>query len=251
MTRVVSRLSTAGIRSLATTSTFVKPVDAIRTLKPRSEQTEADKRLTVTTRHSDKLNKLIHDSIAKGEPHFRVGGKKLYFPTARIILLRPNAKHTPYQAKFIVPKSFNRMDLRDYLYNVYGLRAFNITTQLQHGAFTRDGNAVARYRLGQVKKMTIDMAEPFIWPEEPESKEAWNVDFFNNLRKYSDEKQRFGSDKFKPGTAFDGVLGPYKPRSEPFIPKQLKRKLANEREKAISKNSNAEDDELILRHLGL
>jgi large subunit ribosomal protein L23 len=141
------------------------------------------------------------------------------------------------------------MDLRDYLYNIYGLRAFNITTQLLHGAYTRDGNAIGRYRLGQIKKMTIDMTEPFVWPEEPKDKDPWNVNFMKNLKTYSDEQQRFGSDKFKPGTAFNGVLGPYKPRPEPFIPKHLKKQLSNEKNKILSKQSHVDDQEIIIKHL--
>ncbi|KAH3679596.1 hypothetical protein WICMUC_000828 [Wickerhamomyces mucosus] len=207
--------------------------------------------LKVTTSHSNKLFKLIHNSIDSGEAHFKIGGKKLYFPTARVILLRPNAKHTPYQAKFIVPKSFNRMDLRDYLYHVYGLRAFNITTQLQHSKFTRDGNAIARYRTGQIKKMTIEMVEPFIWPQEPKDKNPWNVKFFQNLEKYAADKQRLGSDQFKPSEAFDGALGPYKPKPQPFIPKHLKNRLINEKTKIHTKHSKKDDIELVSKYLNL
>lgn len=205
----------------------------------------------MTTRHSDKLLKLNQASIDKGEAHFRVGGKKLYFPTARVILLRPNAKHTPYQAKFIVPKAFNRLDLRDYLYHLYGLRAFNITTQLLHAPYTRDGNAVGRYRTGQIKKMTVDMTEPFVWPEEPENKDAWNIAFFKELEKFSEDKQAFGSDKLKAGRAFGGVLGPYKHRPEPFIPKKLKSQLINEKNKVRVKHDRVDEVELVTRHLGL
>lgn len=72
---------------------------------------------------SEKIYKWTKAGIEQGKEHFKVGGNKVYFPKARIILLRPNAKHTPYQAKFIVPKSFNKLDLRDYLYHIYGLKS--------------------------------------------------------------------------------------------------------------------------------
>lgn len=157
-------------------------------------------------------------ALAEGEPHFKVGEDYRYFPNARVILLRPNAKHTPYQAKFIVPKSFNKFDLRDYLWNLYGLRAFNITTQLLHSKYVRDGQSLARYRTGQIKKMTIEMLEPFVWPKEPEDKEPWNIEFLTELRKYQEERTtRVGSDKRKPSEAFGGALGPYKPVPTPHI----------------------------------
>lgn len=244
MPRVVPQVADAmksGSRSLATAVSPSKHLDLVNKAK----------KFQVTTKHSEKLLKLNQASIDKGEAHFRVGENKQYFPTARVILLRPNAKHTPYQAKFIVPKGFNRFDLRDYLYHVYGLRAFNITTQLLHAPYTRTGNAVARYRTGQIKKMTIDMLEPFVWPEEPENKDAWNVDFFKELEKYSEQKQAFGSDKLKQGTAFGGILGPYKHKPEPFIPKKLKSQLLNEKNKARMKADRADEVDLVTKYLGL
>ncbi|CEP62883.1 mitochondrial 54S ribosomal protein uL23m LALA0_S06e06040g [Lachancea lanzarotensis] len=187
---------------------------------------------TEPTRVSDKILNWSTEAIEQGKPHFKVGETQLYFPKARVILLRPGAKHTPYQAKFIVPKSFNKLDLRDYLYNIYGLRALNVTTQLLHGKYTRVNQVMPRYRSAQIKKMTIDMAEPFVWPEEPENKDPWGAALVEDLNKYREEQTRIGSDKFKPGTAFDGALGPYQPAAQPFIPKFLKRRLINQTTKA-------------------
>lgn len=180
-----------------------------------------------------RILKWSRDAIETGKPHFKVGGKELYFPKARLILLRPNAKHTPYQAKFIVPKSFNKLDLRDYLFNIYGLRAMNVTTQLLHARYTRSTPASPRYRGPQIKKMTIDMAEPFIWPEEPEDKSAWNTEFAEELELYRNDKMRLGSDANKPSKAFNGVLGPYEESPKPFIPRFLKRKLINRKEREL------------------
>ncbi|SMN19636.1 similar to Saccharomyces cerevisiae YDR405W MRP20 Mitochondrial ribosomal protein of the large subunit [Maudiozyma saulgeensis] len=171
-------------------------------------------------------------------PHFRVGEKEIYFPKARIILLRPNAKHTPYQAKFIVPKSFNKLDLRDYLFHLYGLRALNITTQLLHGRFVRMSAFSGRFRGPQIKKMTIEMEQPFIWPEEPESSEVarWNEEFQNELNKYKAENQMsVGSDINKPSTAFDGTLGKYAEGAQPFIPRFWKSEIINKRDRAEKK----------------
>ncbi|GAV54005.1 hypothetical protein ZYGR_0AK05070 [Zygosaccharomyces rouxii] len=198
-----------------------------------SQKKESTGRFAHGGRVSDRIMELSREAVTKGEPHFRVGGKQLFFPKARIILLRPNAKHTPYQAKFIVPKSFNKLDLRDYLFHVYGLRAMNVTTQLLHGKYTRVNIASSRFRGPQIKKMTIDMAEPFIWPEEPKKEEnsAWNDELIRNLELYRDEQQRLASDSFKPGKAFDGAVGPFRPVAQPFVPKQLGRQIKNKRRK--------------------
>lgn len=212
-----------GLRSLATVTQH--------TPKVRESEREDSSKYEGSGRISDRIMELSRESVSKGEAHFRVGGKQLYFPKARIILLRPNAKHTPYQAKFIVPKSFNKLDLRDYLFHVYGLRAMNITTQLLHSKYTRVNLASSRYRGPQIKKMTIDMAEPFIWPDEPKKEEnsAWDDNLIKNLELYRDEQQRLGSDIFKPGKAFDGAVGPFRPVPQPFVPKQLGRQIKNKR----------------------
>lgn len=219
MTRVVSgralsHVGLAGTRSLAT---VVEP----------------------KVRVSDQILNWSREAIERGDAHFKVGGTKLYFPKARVILLRPNAKHTPYQAKFIVPKSFNKLDLRDYLFHIYGLRAMNVTTQLLHGKYTRANIASPRYRSPQVKKMTIDMAEPFIWPEEPKPEEngLWDSTFNKNRNLYREDVYRPGSDQFKPSKAFDGAVGPFKPVAQPFIPKFLGRELRNRKQKYHDKQA--------------
>ncbi|AET39573.1 mitochondrial 54S ribosomal protein uL23m Ecym_4537 [Eremothecium cymbalariae DBVPG len=183
----------------------------------------------------EKIFKLTENAIAEGKAHFRVGGKQLYFPKARVILLRPNAKHTPYQAKFIVPKSFNKLDLRDYLFHIYGLRVLNVTTQLMHGKFVRERLLGPRYRAPQIKKMTVDMMEPFIWPEEPKETRAWMVPYYKELGIYANDKMRMGSDAERPSTAFGGALGPYKAVAQPFVPKRLQSQIINKKNRMQAK----------------
>lgn len=162
------------------------------------------------------------DEVATGQPHFRMGERKIYFPKARICLLRPNAKHTPYQAKFLVPRNFNKMDLRDYLWNVYGLRALNVTTQLLHARFSRGPDDHARYRGPQFKKMTIDMEEPFIWPDLPKSLEAKAAETYKNQISAIEMKNAVGSDKRKPSDAFDGLYKkPILPNN--YVPARIRR----------------------------
>lgn len=144
------------------------------------------------------------EEVAMGLPHFKVGENKIYFPKGRVCLLRPNAKHTPYQAKFIVPRSFNKMDLRDYLWHLYGLRALNVTVQLLHAPYTRGEDDVARHRQPQYKKMTIDMDEPFVWPALPEDLEESAKRVRLNQARYM-ERFTGGSSGDKPTGAFDGL----------------------------------------------
>lgn len=218
----------SGVRKLAT---------AAETAVQQVSQAEEVSQVQPARKVSEKILQWSREAIAEGRAHFKVGGKQLYFPKARVILLRPNAKHTPYQAKFIVPKSFNKLDLRDYLFHVYGLRAMNVTTQLLHAKYTRANQVMPRYREGQIKKMTIDMAEPFVWPEEPRDKEPWAASLVKELGTYRSEQTRLGSDAFKPGRAFDGALGPYKPAAQPFVPRMMRNKMLNQRARSQAKAS--------------
>lgn len=189
----------------------------------------------VIKRVSDKIVQQTRDAISGDRPHFHIGGREQWFPKARVILLRNNAKHTPYQAKFIVPKSFNKLDLRDYLYNIYGLRAMNITTQLLHSRTIRPAGNVGRFRGPQIKKMTIEMLEPFVWPEEPtveDGNDQWNTEVIKQINDFSREiNEQIRSDKRKPIKAFGGVLlnpsDPARGGIEPFIPVKLKRYMLN------------------------
>lgn len=184
-------------------------------------------------------------------PHFKVGGKELFFPKARIILLRPNAKHTPYQAKFIVPKSFNKLDLRDYLFNIYGLRALNVTTQLLHGRYMRVSANAGRYRGPQIKKMTIEMEEPFIWPSEPSigENDNWNKPFVEKMNKFSEVQgeRNVGSNKYKPDTVFPGLMldGQYGYGARPFISRRMESKMQNAMRKSEKKREFLENIEKI------
>lgn len=190
------------------------------------------------------------EEVATGQPHFRVGEKKIYLPKARICLLRPNAKHTPYQAKFLVPRNFNKMDLRDYLWHVYGLRALNVTVQLLHAKFSRGPDDHARYRGPQYKKMTIDMEEPFIWPELPQEIVNKAEYQYDNQIKTIEMTNAVGSDKHKPCEAFDGL---YK---KPILPNAFvsrKAREASESKVAVHREleESKSDKELVSRFLGL
>jgi len=262
MPRFVSQIAQvfkSGTRGLATVSH--ETIQTVKETAPKSassnpsslnsSSSSKSQNSIPTPSYPQKLYKLVQSAIAKGEPHFRVGGKQLYFPTARVVLLRPNAKHTPYQAKFIVPKTFNKMDLRDYLYHLYGLRVFKVTTQLIAGKFVRSGSN-ARYRSPQIKKMTVDLMDPFIWPEEPvDKKEQFNINYMKDLDKYAEEARREGSDKFKPGKAFGGQLGPYPRKPEPFMTKALRKRLINLRTKEVGSNDRLENEKLISNYLDL
>lgn len=195
------------------------------------------------------------EAIANDEPHFRVGGKQIYLPISKVVLVRPNAKHTPYQAKFVVPRYFNKLDLRDYLYHVYGLRALNVTTQLLWARWTRETPRSSRYRASQIKKMTIDMIDPFVWPEEPTEEVRQSLFGFgttSEMRKFFDDVSgRLGSDRNKEPTAFNGLVGPFPDPPQPFIPKYFKKFAEREKTRALFATRQAEKEEMVRKFLKL
>lgn len=201
---------------------------------------------------ASKLHNLRKSLIDEGRAHFRVGDRRIYFPTARVVLLRPNAKHTPYQAKFIVPKGFNKLDLRDYLYHIYGLRALSITTQLMHSKFERSLPLPfrPRHRTPQVKKMTVTMLEPFVWPNDEESVRLIESEMKlkEENEQYSNDHSRVGSDKLRRSTLFGGIIDP-EPAPTNFVPKKLNRKMHDQKVQDLSNSRKFEDVEIIKKYL--
>jgi large subunit ribosomal protein L23 len=74
-------------------------------------------------------------------------------------------------AKFLVPLWFNKLDLRDYLFHGYNVRAFNIRSHiLQRPADllykTPHGRWIRKWhRVQSLKFMIIEMDKPFVWPQ--------------------------------------------------------------------------------------
>ena len=186
------------------------------------------------------------EAISMGEPHFRVGEKQIYFPKARVILLRPNAKHTPYQAKFLVPRNFNKFDLRDYLWNVYGLRALNVTTQLMWAKWKRGAYDYSRYRGPQYKKMTIDMEEPFVWPVLPEGLENSHKQANFELQ----ERSQLGKNEHIPEDLLDGAYT--KPKlANIYVPKRVREAKEAELKTYNEKLARMEKEQLVAKFLNI
>jgi large subunit ribosomal protein L23 len=80
--------------------------------------------------------------------------------------------------------NLNKLDLRDYLYNCYGVRVLGVRSYIQQQKVRQDKPGAKRpaprrwYRPRAVKKMLVEMESPFVWPEEPESFEKYVVFWF-------------------------------------------------------------------------
>ena len=83
---------------------------------------------------------------------------------------------SPYHARFLVPLDFSKYDLRDYLYHAYNVKCFNVRSYVKQMPI-RDTTKQPRhwFRPDSKKYMTVEMEQPFVWPELPEDKAAWGI----------------------------------------------------------------------------
>ncbi|XBA48415.1 hypothetical protein SBP28_002917 [Candidozyma auris] len=191
----------------------------------------------------------FQEEVAMGLPHFKVGNKKVYLPKARVILLHPLARHTPYQARFLVPRNFNKLDLRDYLWHVYGLRALNVTVQLTPRVWKRRQNDFARHRSRQLKIMTIDMEEPFVWPKLPEKAQDMGYTRMKEQLEYS--KRLMGkSDAERPVDAFDGIFNKTE-LPNTFVSAKSQKVLKEKVDAMVAKEESAIDRRKVAQFLKL
>ena len=78
----------------------------------------------------------------------------------------------PRYASFYVPLSFNKLDMRDYLQRLYGVDVIGVRSYIEQQKITRE-RPMGKYGYGRIrrpeskKRMTVEMAQPFVWPETP------------------------------------------------------------------------------------
>ncbi|KAK7203002.1 hypothetical protein BZA70DRAFT_284537 [Myxozyma melibiosi] len=153
--------------------------------------------------------------------YFRLGHKEVHFPKVSITLLRPfSTEYNPYRARFRVPSNFNKFDLRDYLHNVYGLTVKKVYSSL----------TVNRFSLTMQKLMTVEMDQPFMYPEMPDLS-PWKVDANRETERFMDEaRRRYGasSQENKVYKGFGGIAQQKFPTIKPYMPKKAVKALKNQ-----------------------
>ncbi|KAI9770628.1 MAG: hypothetical protein M1840_003220 [Geoglossum simile] len=91
----------------------------------------------------------------------------------------------PTYASFIVPLNLNKLDIKDYLYNAYGIHVRSVRSFIQQQRVRQDKPNAKRpahrrwFRPRAIKKMTVEMDKPFVWPEEPDDFSAWDKESFD------------------------------------------------------------------------
>ncbi|KAL4796054.1 hypothetical protein BDV19DRAFT_362028 [Aspergillus venezuelensis] len=114
--------------------------------------------------------------------------KQVYLPNFTIALMRTPFL-PPRYASFYVPLWFSKLDMRDYMQRLYGVSIISIRSYVEQQKVTRMKRG-PRQGYGQIrrpksrKRMTIEMKDPFVWPETPKNMEAWENDQFHKAAKF-------------------------------------------------------------------
>jgi hypothetical protein len=95
--------------------------------------------------------------------------KQVYLPEFDVTFLR-TPQLGPYYAKFEVPLWFNKLDTQSYLKNVYNVDVVHVrshvTPSKKESRDPSKGGKGGAYRTPSQKFMTVQLEEPFEWPEE-------------------------------------------------------------------------------------
>lgn len=116
-------------------------------------------------------------------------------PSHVITLLRKDHQ-SPRFATFQVPLRFTKLDLRDYLWNVYNVEVTKVRSLVKQVELARNKRGM-KYRPQPLKIMTVEMTRPFVWPEVPEDREAWNHKLWEGREKMIEKSQDAALDEQK------------------------------------------------------
>ncbi|KAK1831353.1 hypothetical protein QBC39DRAFT_351729 [Podospora conica] len=129
---------------------------------------------------------------------FPIGGKKIYLPDHVITFIRPKPNQPANHATFVVPLSFNKLDLRDYLYNVYNVRVKAVRSFINH--IPVKATASNRWSRGKAQKMMIaDLLQPFRWPEPlaEDEREQFDYEQFKRMDDWVTKQKAEREERYK------------------------------------------------------
>ena len=105
-----------------------------------------------------------------------------YSPDFTVTLIRTPFL-PPNYASFWVPLNFNKLDIKDYLKRAYNVDVLKVRSYVEQQNVTREmprgrqGYGALRRPMSK-KRMTVEMTEPFVWPEPPTDHEAYVYGYY-------------------------------------------------------------------------
>ncbi|EPS32559.1 hypothetical protein PDE_07519 [Penicillium oxalicum 114-2] len=119
--------------------------------------------------------------------------KQVFLPEFVIALARTPFL-SPRYAQFRVPLNFNKLDLRDYLQNAYNVGVVSVRSYIEQQPITRmtrDGRNIGAWRRPKAqKRMTVELREPFVYPEEPKDLSPWEKESWDASEKWQTGMQK-------------------------------------------------------------
>ncbi|OTB19943.1 hypothetical protein K445DRAFT_153638 [Daldinia sp. EC12] len=131
--------------------------------------------------------------------YFRIGKKQVFLPDHTIAFLRPREKQPPNFASFRVPLTFNKLDIRDYLLHAYNVPVLGVRSQLTQRRPRQSKMHHRIYRPPPVKTMTVELHQPFVWPEAPKDLSPWNPPSMEKRYKSMERREKWQKDTQKTG----------------------------------------------------
>ncbi|KAL0633310.1 mitochondrial 54S ribosomal protein YmL41 [Maublancomyces gigas] len=123
----------------------------------------------------------------------KFGSKSVFLPSFTLAMVRTT--HLPPNfVQFIVPLNINKLDLKDYLHHAYGVECLSVRSYIEQQKIMQTKRHLGErhvewYRPRAIKKMTVELAEPFIYPEEPTDLTPWGKAIHTAREKEDDERR--------------------------------------------------------------
>lgn len=96
-----------------------------------------------------------------------------------------------------MPLWFSKLDLKDYLFHAYSVPCHNIRsyveqTRVRQGAVQNSPKPTPKrwHRPKATKRMTVELARPFVWPAEPAELKDWNREEIEMAEEENEELQK-------------------------------------------------------------
>ncbi|KAI1754970.1 hypothetical protein F4782DRAFT_527700 [Xylaria castorea] len=169
---------------------------------------------------------------------FRTGTKKVFLPPHSITFLAPRPNQPPTFATFKVPLTFNKFDLRDYLFHVYNTPVLAVRSQVRQRRDIKKNTSGRKVRSPPVKTMTVQLTQPFVWPSMPTDTMPWMTPTDIRARDATEHNRRIGAIGRKTG---------YLPLRDENKEPEDRKKLIKEAERLLNEGGWTNKRELDLR----
>ncbi|SPN97552.1 related to ribosomal protein [Cephalotrichum gorgonifer] len=135
-------------------------------------------------------------AVARKAPAFKLGKKQIFLPNHVITLVRKEA-HPADWATFQVPIRFTKFDLRDYLFNLYNIEVRAVRSWVRRQVAPIKNDAGRFMRPPAEKYMTVEMTQPFVWPETPADRSPWDGELHSMREKMMKDQDKIRTERYK------------------------------------------------------